>query len=449
MPRVLHITAHMGGGVGKVLSGIAAYAQKSRSQYQHKILMLEPPEKTQFIDLCKDNGVDVLVSSELRHIEEEMREVDIVQLEWWHHPKMAEFLYLFPRIPVKLVIWSHISGCNYPAIPFDFCQAPHLFLFTSKYSLENPYWTTEQKKYARKHTVVINSSGGFEHIPSIERNAHDGFNIGYVGTLNYSKLHPNFVDYCSAINIPDVRFVLVGDNDKQSVIECDAKRKGIIERIEFVGYSKDVHRELSCFDVFGYPLNPDHFGTTENAMLEAMAAGLPVVALNQCAEKHLIQHLHTGLLANNVKEYAELITYLYENPSERIRIGENAREYVLSKLAVKKTVEQLHNNYDSVLKIPSKTFDFTDIFGAVPSKWFLSCLGSERKFFEDSLNLLLMRDEDKALQIESRIRECRPILKEKSKSSVYQFAKYFNNDQNLMYWRGLLNSYYGESNYEV
>ena len=46
---ILHITAHMGGGVGKVLSGIASYAVSHELSCQHHILLLEQPEKMNFI----------------------------------------------------------------------------------------------------------------------------------------------------------------------------------------------------------------------------------------------------------------------------------------------------------------------------------------------------------------------------------------------------------------
>ena len=48
MTQVLHLTAHLGGGVGKALSGIVRQAKDSGSKFQHVIICLEEPEKSQF-----------------------------------------------------------------------------------------------------------------------------------------------------------------------------------------------------------------------------------------------------------------------------------------------------------------------------------------------------------------------------------------------------------------
>jgi glycosyltransferase involved in cell wall biosynthesis len=438
MYRILHITTHMGGGVGRALSGITCYASQIKSKYQHKILLLEKPEKVQFIDECKKHNVDVLLPYDYDNIVQEIKNADIIELEWWHHPKMAQFLHNFPQIPVRLIVWSHISGCNYPMLPFEFVNTPHRFIFTSKYSLENSSWTNEQRELIKNNADVVNSSGGFDHIKDINTSMHDGFNIGYVGTLSYNKLTPNFVDYSMRVNVPNAKFILVGDDENKSFIMEEAKRKGIHERFEFVGYTSDVFKELSRFDVFAYPLSPEHYGTTEIALLEAMAAGLPVVALNQCAEKYLIEHMQTGLLANNANEYSECIKYLYNNPDERLRIGRNAREKVLTEFAVSKTVEKLNCNYDKVLIMQKKCFRFDNVFGSKPYEWFLSCAGSDRKFFEDSINNQLDNNKYAKEEIVNKIRGCKMILKGKSKSSVYHFAKYFPDDEMLRFWKGIL-----------
>jgi hypothetical protein len=195
--KVLHITAHMGGGVGKVISSVSRYANNSSSSFSHRIVLLEKPEKLHFVEAARREGVDVHICPDYREVGRQMQDADIVQLEWWHHPSMARFLRYFPHVAVRLVIWCHISGTYYPWLPFGLVRIPHTFLFTSGFSLENPLWSAAEKRYAETNCRVVNSSGGFDGITQATRKKSGDFTIGYVGTLSYTKLHPRFPDICS------------------------------------------------------------------------------------------------------------------------------------------------------------------------------------------------------------------------------------------------------------
>ncbi|MGL5641787.1 MAG: glycosyltransferase, partial [Paraclostridium sp.] len=314
MKKVLHITTHMGGGVGKVLSGISSYANKYSEKYIHKIILLEKPQKMNFINICRESGVEVKICESFDEAYDEIRRSDITQIEWWNHPKMSEFMADFPKIKTRLIIWAHISGCSYPNIPPEFIKIPSKFLFTSEYSYENPTWSESEREYIKKNTRAINSSGGFEKIEEKKLINHDGFNIGYIGTLNYSKLNEQFYKYYKSIDIEDVKFTIIGDIENSKNIISDLKNSNLYDKSIIKDYVDDVGEEMKNFDVFSYLLNKEHFGTTENILLEAMAMGLPVICINQCAEKFLINNMETGILINTVEEYKNAINYLYENP---------------------------------------------------------------------------------------------------------------------------------------
>ncbi len=422
--NILHITTHMGGGVGKVLAGISSYAQKKDSAYHHKILLLEKPEKMNFIEICRRHHVDVAVANNKEEILSAMDEADIVQVEWWHHPMMCGWLADFPSHPMRLVIWSHISGCFYPYIPPALLHIPQKFIFTSYYSLDNPYWEEETRTWARKSCAVVNSSGGFDDMtPRTEKRDTDIFCVGYMGTQSFSKMHPDYMEYCHAIqDIDGVQFRLVGDRSNEKVLLEQARTCGMEDKVHFVGYVNDVEQELSHMDVFGYLLNPTHFGTTENALLEAMALELPVVCLNQCAEKYLVQHGKTGLLVNGVKEYERAVRYLYSHPEERKRLGRNAREYVLKNFSVEHTVNSLHGIYDQVMLLEKRVFDFRHVFGTRPYEFFLSCLTPDWK---------------ENFSVTSSLPY---ILREENKSSLHHFSRMYPEDQILRAWKMKLQS---------
>ncbi len=296
MYDILHIMPHMGPGVGKALSALSIIAAKTKSEFQHRILLLERPTNLKYIAICKENGVAVFWPEDKKEVMNLISGADIVQLEWWHHPLVLGFLGDLSRIPVRLTVWSHISGCTYPLISADFIHLPEHFFFTSAYSFENPFWNADQLREIKSKSTVACGSGGHDNISGIAPQPHPDFNIGYIGTLDFRKLHPEFVHFCAEVNTPEARFILVGDPENKQDILKQAHEKNISEKFEFTGFTNDVKAEFERFDVFGYLLNPDHYGTTDNALLEAMGAGMPIIVLNQCGEKHVIRHMETGLI---------------------------------------------------------------------------------------------------------------------------------------------------------
>ena len=229
---------------------------------------------------------------------------------------------------------------------------------------------------------------------------------------------------------------MVGDFSEDDDVYKEVIKCGMKEKFEFVGYTDDVQSQFDRFDVFGYPLNAYHFGASENVLLEAMTYKVPIVALNQCTEKYIINNMQTGLLAKDEKDYAQKIKYLADNEEERIRISENAWNSVLNDFSFEDNINRMESAYREVIKYNKTYFDFRGIFGDKPYKWFLACLGNDRKIFKESIKKNLSKD--KRAQIENKIKNCREILKGKSKSSVYHFYSYYAYDNNLKYWYDIL-----------
>lgn len=436
--RVLHITPHMGSGVGRALANLSIQAKKYNSRYVHEIILLEEQQNKQFYNTCKENGIAVNVVTDINTIAKHMEKADIIQVEWWHHPLISKFLSIFPQIPSRLIFWCHISGNNYPLLPVSLVQRPHRFLFTSLCSYDNPAWTHDEKMRVKDMSTVINSNGNLDRFFNIKRSQHEGFNIGYVGTQNYCRLHPDFVDMCSNVNLPNSKFIMIGDDTNIHDITEKAMAKGIVDKFEFKGYVDDVEYQLSQLDIFAYPMNPQHYGTTENAIIEAMAAGIPVVLFNQCCEKYIVKHNETGFLVNNQIEYAEAIRYIYENPSEANRLGENARNDTRQKYTIENTMANFEMNYDNVMNKPLKQFSFHDILGDEPYQWLLSGLNEEKQWFQKSIELKKCNDMKGILETEIKIANSRRILREPTKFSVFHYHRYFPNDIWLSYWADIL-----------
>ena len=418
--KVLHITAHMGGGVGNFLSAALSYKESEQCiDIEHKIICLEQPKNWQFITLCEERNISVEIASGDMDVKA-LVWADIIVVHWWHCPSMCPFLANFPSIDVRMILMCHISGCNYPYLPAEFALEFDEILFTSFYSYENAGWNRLQRqKIIDKSEVVYGLGkddvrGASAHVQEIK--SQEKFRILYVGTLEYSKIHPGYVDFCRAVvrQIPNARFIMVGAIDVEGKLYKDIMNSEIKDYFDFVGYTQDVRYYLAQSDVFGYPLNPFHFGTTENVILEAMAEGLPVVLLNQNTEKYIVKNLKNGLLADNIETYAECMVYLYNHPEECIRLGDEGRNTVHTTFNFDDNV----NHFIAILKkvgsYSKRKHSFKEYMGITPYEWFIHFTGTYKPDFEKGM-----------------IKNIQEIFCVKSKSSILHFMSCFPEDEQL------------------
>ncbi|MCP9449016.1 MAG: glycosyltransferase family 4 protein [Nitrospira sp.] len=420
--RVLHITAHLGGGVGKVLSGVVAESARRHDDTCHVIACLEAPEKRTFLNRVLSWGGEVLVAPSFDRLAEEVDRADIVQVEWWHHPTVAGWLCSGLLPSMRLLVWCHVSGLYPPVIPPEFVLSVHRFLFTSPCSWEHPALAPLRPRLKGRAAVVF-SSGGFDDLPlPPDQVFGTSLRVGYVGSLNFSKLHPRILDFVQAVRLPNFRLVLVGDPVTGEQLVVEAAKMGARNRLEVRGYREDVRAELIGFDVFAYLLNPFHYGTTENALLEAMAMGVVPVVLDNPAERHLVSDRKTGVVVRNPSQFADALDWLAAHPFERAKLSADASRLVRRRFTIGRTVAGLKHHYRQLLTEPKRSFDFRPIFGEEPADWFRSCQGDEAWRFQRG-------------NVQHKASGRGPaILYERTKSSIFHYHAVYPQDERLTQW---------------
>ena len=416
--RILQIAAHLGGGAGKAIAGMALLGA-GRFGDEHRILLLEKPEKDGFVRMCRENGAPVDIwDGDVQPLER----ADVIVVSWWDHPVMARFLREFPRCGVRLALWCHVNGCHYPHLPFPLARAFDKVLFTSPYSLRNPTWTAEEQREMEGRSEIVYGMGDFRPQEAVPRSPAGGkkeFCIGYAGTLNYGKLHPAFVTFCQAAcdHVPEARFVMVGDRNAR--LEQDIRAAGLEGRFSFPGYITDVPAMLRTFDVFGYLLNPEHYGTTENVLLEAMACAVPPVVLRQNVEQYIVPP-EKEFTVGSPREYGQRLAELYRRPDAAAGLGRRARAHVLRQYDAEKNAERFHSACQQISGEDKRPRDFS-FLGGTPWQWFLWGLDQRyRGRFQDAA---AGRGD-----VSELLRTCPPILREERKSSLRHFAAIYPED---------------------
>ncbi|HCC81062.1 MULTISPECIES: glycosyltransferase family 4 protein [unclassified Methylophaga] len=421
--KVIHLTPHLGGGVGRALSGLL---QPSEHHVEHVFVCLEQAEKDHFIKLIIASGHQVIVEPDEQQLKHLITEADIVQLEWWRHPKTISALLKCCHLPMRLVVWCHVSGLYNEIIPEALVEISSRFIMTSActYQTESIQSLLEVNN---KKLAVIHSNNGLEHWPiSAACHPQKNLSVGYLGSFNFAKLHPDYIYYLAKVELTPFTVTMIGDDFNADTLMAQAKRLGRTDLLMFTGYIHDVAKSLDKINVLAYLQNPRHYGTNENALLEAMAMGIVPVVLNNPAECEIVEHGKTGLVVNDQASFAEAILWLHQHPQQRTEMGGNASAFVRDRHASGKMQRAFDEQYNLAMQMQmqKQAIAFDNVFGETPAQWFLSCQQQAELFKNDGF---VERPEDDFL---------RPSMMEETKGSAIHFHRYFPQDELLAKWAG-------------
>lgn len=154
---------------------------------------------------------------------------------------------------------------------------------------------------------------------------HAPFRVTTVMRLNQKKRPYDMVDAAADLvkRRNDVRFTIVGDGPCRVKLKRYVIRRGLQRYVDILGTQdrSTIRKLFETTDIFALPTRMEAFGI---AVLEAMAAGLPVVAVNRCGVTDLVTSGIEGLLASNVTEFAAKIEQLLNSPSLRTAMSQAA-----------------------------------------------------------------------------------------------------------------------------
>ncbi len=177
--------------------------------------------------------------------------------------------------------------------------------------------------------------------------AHTGIRVGYLGLVEPTKMHPRFAELSAAVRTRDVRFDVFGDGSWGPELARRFGALGAAERVQFHGHAEDLREALAEIDIFGYPLAPDTYATSEKAIQEAMWVGIPVVVLSGNGASGLVEHERTGLVCDGEDEYPRAIERLAEDSGLRRRLGEAARDFAHEHFDQARNAERLRAVFES------------------------------------------------------------------------------------------------------
>ncbi len=164
--------------------------------------------------------------------------------------------------------------------------------------------------------------------------------------LDAQKGHDALLE--AAAEVPEAMFVLAGEGPKRAELEARVAQLGLGDRVRFLGRREDVPALLAACDVFCLP---SLYEGSSLAVLEAMAAGIPVVSSAIGGTEELIEDGRSGLLVapGDAKALAAALRRVLGDADLRRELATKARERVDQGLKREQMADRVTSVYDELL----------------------------------------------------------------------------------------------------
>lgn len=190
-----------------------------------------------------------------------------------------------------------------------------------------------------------------------QHNLEEKISILYVGRIAREKNLSLLMDSFKKLNKKykeQIELIITGDGP-----ELKKLKKNVPENVIFTGFKKglELSKIYASADFLAFPSVTETYG---NVVIEAMASGLPVVAVLAGGVKENLLNSYNGLAAenNDVAEFSSKLEDLIINDRLRDSLAHNARKYALEK-SWDHIFEKMHRSYQKVIA------DYTSVYGRV------------------------------------------------------------------------------------
>ncbi len=214
---------------------------------------------------------------------------------------------------------------------------------TKRSLLKNAPWLNPERIQ-----VIYNGINPDKYQPENTRDLRNELNIppdapliGFVGQLDERKGLDNLLPAFKQLTheIPEAVLLMVGTGALQQRIETFITQNRLERNIHLTGFRNDIPNMMRTIDLLVLPSWWEGFGIV---IIEAMAAGKPVVTTNVSSMPEIVIHQETGLVVP-VKDEQQLFQSMLEivrNPEKSQKMGKRGKEVVLQKFTIAGMIDQ-------------------------------------------------------------------------------------------------------------
>lgn len=180
----------------------------------------------------------------------------------------------------------------------------------------------------------LDARSRFKSIPA------DDIWVAMVAALRPEKNHELAIEALAQAEHP-ARLLVVGDGPRREALQAHAQALGVAESVHFLGRQNDIQGILGASDLLMLSSHP-RVETFPLCVLEAMAAGLPVVATDVGSLGEMIVDGETGRLvpAGDVRALRTALDELVGDAALRQRWGSAARERAVERFSIERMIDE-------------------------------------------------------------------------------------------------------------
>jgi len=441
--NLLHVIPRfIGGGPERHLLALAAAWHKTDVGIRQKVVVLDPPVSAPLLIKARRLGVEILINPDLAAIHDAVTAADAVDINFWNHPRLFDLLR--QELPAsRWVITSAVAGTSLPQVLTAAVGGiPDRLVLSTDASL-----TTAAVHEARLRGCAIESIPALADMSRLEGfrpRPHEGIRVGYLGQVEPTKMHPRFADLCLAVGDRNVRFEVFGGGSWHEALQKRFDSAAASDRVRFHGQIEDIRWAFEEMDIFGYPLAPDTFATSEKTIQEAMWAGIPPVVLAGNGSTPLVDHEQTGLVCQSEADYPAAIRRLAGDDALRRRLGDAARDHARNHFDPDRNAARFGGIFLSVSESPPRSplpLPGRDTAG---SQRFLESLGPQGHAFSVSLAGGQDAIAAELAAADDLIRQSSAVLAN-GEGGIVHYRHAYPEDPHLRLWCGLTSLHAGNN----
>ena len=189
--------------------------------------------------------------------------------------------------------------------------------------------------------------------PDLPAALRNGLLVGVAARLQPEKGVAYFLEAAAHVLqfLPEVHFLVMGDGPQRKELQAYVEQLGVQEHVHFLGFRLDARAIIGLLDVLVVPSLSEG---TPLVTLEAMSAGVPVVASAVGGIPEQVRHQSEGILVppGDALALGEAVLHLLQNPTWMQQLGEAGRQRALSRFSFTTMLQETENVYRATLGWP-------------------------------------------------------------------------------------------------